>query len=311
MGPSRFALVTGGTGFVGGALVQRLAADGWQVRAAVRHESQIVSGANSYSIVGDINGSTDWTEAVTGVDAVFHLAGRAHVLRESASNPLSTFRAVNRDATIGLADAAKNAGCRRFLFVSSIGVNGNETHGKAMRASDKPAPHSPYAISKLEGERALAALTETGTMAHVVVRPPLILGPDPKGNLGSLLKAVRWGLPLPFGLVTDNRRDLVSRDTLVDLLVVAATHPAAAGATLLVSDGVSRSTRAIVEELARHDGRTPRFIPVPARLLAGALRLIGRSSLAAQLCGDLEVDMAPTCQSLGWLPPALHSHSLV
>lgn len=307
-GRRRTALVTGGTGFVGGALVQRLATDGWQVRAAVRHERQVISGADFHYVTGDISSATNWAKAVAGVDAVFHLAGRAHILQENAKNPLEAFRAVNRDATIALANAAKNAGCRRFLFVSSIGVNGNQTHGRPMRASDKPAPHSPYAISKWEAEQCLAELTATGTMGHVIIRPPLILGPDPKGNLGSLLKAVRLGLPLPFGLLTGNRRDVVSRTTLVDLLVKAIDHPAAVGATFLVSDGVSRSTRAIVEELARLDGRTARFFPVPPGLLARSMQIIGKPSLVAQLCGDLEIDISPTCRSLDWSALAPHSH---
>lgn len=299
---ARPVLVTGATGFLGRALVERLAGDGYAVRAAVRSDRGGWPEGVSPVVIGELSGSTDWSAAVDGVDCVVHCAARAHVLKETAADPLTEFRRVNSDGAITLGRQAAKAGVRRLVFISSIGVNGAETCGRPFTAADVPAPHSPYAVSKLEAEQGLAAIaTETG-LELVTIRPPLVTGPDPKGNLATLRGALRRGLPLPFGLVTSNRRDLVSLDVLCDLIETCIRHPAAAGRTLLVSDGRPVSTRRLLEDLAAAEGRRPRLLPVPPAILSALLGLVGKASLRTQLLGDLEVDISATREALGWTP---------
>lgn len=290
-------LVTGATGFLGRAVVGRLETRGRPVRAAVRRDA----GPGAVA-VGDISPETDWSEALRGVDTVVHCAARAHVLKDTAADPLARFRAVNVDATAALARQAIQAGVRRFVFISSIGVNGAETQGTPFRHDDPPRPHSPYAVSKHEAEQGLKRIAAETGLQVVIIRPPLIVGPDPKGNLATLNRLIARGLPLPFGLATKNRRDLVSRDVLVDLIETVIDHPAAAGQTFLVSDGAAISTRVLLERMAAAQGRSLTLLPVPPALLAVPLKLMGRGAMASQLFGDLEVDIAHTRETLDWTP---------
>lgn len=291
-------LATGATGFLGSAIVSRLTTAGRPVRSAVR--SNPGPGAVA---VGDLSVDTDWSAALEGVDTVVHCAARAHVLKETAADPLAQFRAVNRDATTALALQAAAAGVRRFIFISSIGVNGAETHGTPFRHDDTPQPHSPYAVSKSEAEGDLHRVAHETGLEIVIIRPPLITGPEPKGNLATLNKVIAKGLPLPFGLADRNRRDLVSRETLCDLIDVVIDHPAAAGQTFLVSDGAPVSTRVLLEQMAAAQGRALTLLPVPIALLALPLKLIGKGAMASQLFGDLEVDITHTRRTLNWSPP--------
>lgn len=293
-------LVTGATGFLGSAVVAHLRAAGRPVCAAVREAGP--SAGTGTVPVGDLNDKTDWTTALAGVDVVVHCAARAHVLKEAAADPLTQFRRVNTEGALTLARQAAAAGARRLIFISSIGVNGSETRGVPFRVSDEPRPHSPYAISKHEAEQGLAAIAAETGLQVVVIRPPLITGPDPKGNLGTLARFIVRGLPLPFGLVTRNRRDLVSRETLCGLIETCLDHPAAAGRTFLVSDGAPLSTRCLLETMAAGMGRRLRLLPVPPILLSVALDALGRSAMRSQLLGDLEVDIADTRDTLGWRP---------
>lgn len=295
-------LVTGATGFLGRALVGRLAADGYAVRAAVRRDTAAWPEGVSPVVVGDLSGSTDWAEALAGVDCVVHCAARAHVLKETAADPLTEFRRVNRDGAVALGRQAAEAGVRRLVFISSIGVNGAETRGRPFTASDEPAPHSPYAVSKHEAELGLAAIAARTSLELVTIRPPLVTGADAKGNLATLRRAVGRGLPLPFGLVTGNRRDLVSLDVLCELIRTCIDHPDAAGRTFLVSDGRPLSTRGLLEDLAAAEGRKPRLVPAPPFLLSLLLGALGKRSLRSQLLGDLEVDISATREVLGWSP---------
>lgn len=290
-------LVTGATGFLGRAVAAHLIARGRSVRAAVRRDP-----GPGAIVVGDLSADTDWSAALAGVDTVVHCAARAHVLNETSDNPLAQFRAVNTEATVALAQQTAAAGARRFVFISSIGVNGSETHGTPFRHDDPPHPHSPYAVSKHEAELGLHAVAAETGLEVVVIRPPLITGPDPKGNLATLNRVIAKGLPLPFGLVTKNRRDLVSRDTLCGLIEAAIDHPAAAGQTFLVSDGAPISTRVLLEQMAAAQGRSITLLPVPPALLTLPLKLLGKGAMASQLFGDLEVDIAHTRQTLGWAP---------
>lgn len=293
--------MTGANGFVGRAILERLAADGYNVRAAVRRPKGIVD-----VVMADLGAAQDWPALLTGVDCIVHCAARAHILRDNATDPLALFRLVNTHATLDMARAAADAGVRRFIFISSIGVNGGETKGRAFRHDDAPHPHSDYAIAKQEAEAGLALISRDTRLEVVIIRPPLVLGPDAKGNLGQLAKAVRKGLPLPLGSVTCNRRDLVSLDTMSSLVSICVSHPLAAGETFLVSDGAPLSTRQIVEKIGGFVGRKPRLLRMPRAILGLGLNVIGRKSLASQLLGDLEVDIGHTRKTLGWAPPNGH-----
>lgn len=295
-------LVTGATGFLGRAVADHLAAAGRAVRAAVRRSVEDGSSGIETVAVGDLSADTDWSAALGGVDAVIHCAARAHVLKETAADPLAQFRAVNTAATLALARQAAVAGVRRLVFISSIGVNGAETRGRPFRHDDEARPHSPYAVSKHEAEQGLASVAAETGLEIVVIRPPLILGPDPKGNLATLNRIIGKGLPLPFGLVTGNRRDLVSRAVLCRLIETVIDHPAAANQTFLVSDGEAISTRTLLQQMAADQGRSLTLLPVPPALAALPLKLAGKRSMAAQLFGDLEVDIAHTRRTLDWTP---------
>jgi nucleoside-diphosphate-sugar epimerase len=296
---TRTILVTGATGFLGRQLVP-----------ALRRDHRVIAGQRGgmagpdTSILGDLGAMPDLQGPLAGVDCVVHCAARAHVLREETDDPLPLFLSANRDATLHLARQAAQAGVRRFVFVSSIGVNGNQTHGTPFRADDPPAPHAPYAVSKLAAEEGLAAIAAETGLEVVIIRPPLILGPEPVGNLRSLSNLIAKGLPLPFGLATGNRRSLVSAPMLADLIALCIAHPNAPGVPLLVADAAPYSTRQILERLAEINGQRLRLVPVPTGLLCGMLKVMGRAAMAEQLFGDLEVDISQTTARLGWVPPA-------
>ena len=293
-------LVTGASGFVGRALAAHLAARGHDVVPAVRRAREDApAGAVE---VGEVDGATDWRRALAGVDAVVHLAARVHVLREEAADPPAAFRAVNVEGTAALARAAAAAGARRLVFLSSVGVNGGVTHGRAFTEADPPRPHTPYARSKLEAEGALAEVARETGVETVVVRAPLVHGAEAPANFRRLLALVRSGLPLPFASVR-NRRTLVGVDNLCAFLALCLSAPAAAGETFLVGDGEDVSTPALVRALARGMGRPARLVPFPPGALRRLLAAAGRGSLADQLLGSLQVDDAKARRVLGWTPP--------
>lgn len=293
-------LVTGATGFIGGALTAELAARGATVRAAVRRPGTEVAGAAEVVAVGDLGLETDWAEAVAGCDAVVHLAGRAHVLKESG-DPAPLFQAVNRMAARRLAEAARAAGVKRFVFVSSIGVHGLDSGKGAISEASPILPETPYAQSKADAEGDLRGICAAGPMALTVVRPPLVYGPGARGNFGRLVKLVESGLPLPLGRV-DNRRSMVGLDTLVDFLALCVVHPGAAGESFVIADAEITSTTELVKTLAGLMRKRPVLLPVPASWMAAAARIAGRKSLAEGLFGDLVVDTRHARATLGWSP---------
>lgn len=297
-------LVTGADGFVGQAVVRRLRHDNAAVSAVMRSASAPIASGVERALIGDLREAVDWASLLNGVGCVVHCAARAHVLRETDGDSVAAFKAINVDATLRLARAAACAGVSRFIFLSSIGVNGNRTTGRPFTAKDPPCPHSAYSAAKYEAEQGLQGIAAETGLEVVVIRPPLVIGPEPKGNLGLLTRAIRSRMPLPLGRATENRRDLVSLEALADLIAICVDHPAAPGGVLLVSDGRALSTREIVERLGVLANRKPRLLPVPNTLIRTALRLIGQSVLAEQLLGNLEVDVTGTKERLAWHPPS-------
>lgn len=296
-------LVTGASGFVGGAVVRRLVTEGgMMVRAAVRRTNAPPAEGAERIQVGDLAGETDWSRAVRDVDVVVHAAGRVHVMRDANADPLAEFRRVNVVGTLRLARQAAEAGVRRFVFLSSIKVNGEATSaGRPYSADDEPAPVDAYGTSKHEAEVALRQLARASGMEVVIIRPVLVYGPGVKGNFLSLLRLVRAGVPLPLGAIR-NRRSVVALDNLVDLIVVALRHPRAANQTFLVAD-VSLSTPELLRRVGAALGRPARLAPVPAALIRLVARALGRRELAVRLCGSLEADTSKTRLLLDWHPP--------
>lgn len=293
-------LVTGASGFVGNTFCAALSRAGREVTAGLR---QAPSAAMVWRPAPDLGPDADWTAALAGQDAVVHLAARAHVMAETEADPLTLFRRVNRDGTLRLAEQAATAGIRRFIFVSSIKVNGEATRpGQPFRADDAPAPLDPYGVSKAEAEAGLAGLAARTGLELVVIRPPLIHGPGVKGNLATLMKAVARGLPLPLGCI-DNRRALLGVDNLADLIGLCLTHPGAPGGTFLARDDREVSSPDLVRLMGAAMNRSARILPVPAAILRLGCGLLGRATAFDRLAGWLQVDDGPTRQRLGWTPP--------
>ena len=298
-------LVTGATGFVGGALLRRLAADRAckGVVAAVRRKAESQDEVVQQALVGDLLPKTDWGLALQGVDAVVHCAARVHVMQDDAIDPLQAYREVNVYGTLNLANQAAQARVRRFVFVSSIKVNGEASLPRQpFSADDVPSPLDPYGLSKLEAERGLREIEAQTGMEVVIVRPPLVYGPGVKANFATMMRWVARGLPLPLGAI-HNARSLVALDNLVDLLVTCLKHPAAAGQTFLVSDGEDVSTTELLRCTAQAMGKKALLFPVPASVLELCATLLGKRAVAQRLCGSLQVDIAKTCRLLGWKPP--------
>jgi nucleoside-diphosphate-sugar epimerase len=300
--PAR-TLVTGATGFIGRAVVGRLYREGVAVTAAGRNDS-VSCAAVPFVRVIDLGSTTDWTVALAGCGAVVHCAARVHVMSDKSGDPLNAYRAANVEGTVTLAKQAAAAGVRRFVFISSIKVNGEATvPGLPYRATDRPAPVDPYGISKLEAEEALQALAATGAIELVIIRPPLVYGPGVKANFLSMARWIARGVPLPFGGLKANRRSFVALENMVDLIVTCLQHPAAVGQVFLVSDGEDLSTAELLRRTAKALDVPSRLIPVPAPLLALGARAIARQDLWHRLGGTLQVDATPTRERLGWMPP--------
>ena len=291
--------ITGARGFVGKALERRLGELGTGVLPVNREPIGVGEVA-----FDELIGPSGKSSVLQTCSAVVHLAARVHVMNEESSDPLAEFRRFNVDGTLRLARQAAEAGVRRFVFVSSIKVNGEHSQpGQPFTADEIPAPGDPYGVSKCEAEAGLRALSQETGMEVVIIRPPLVYGPGVKANFLAMMRWLQRGVPLPLGGVTANRRSLVFLDNLVDLIVTCIDHPAAAKQAFLVSDDEDLSTAALLRRMAVALGRPARLIPVPAGLIVFGAKLIGRPGIAQRLCGSLQVDIGKTKELLGWVPP--------
>lgn len=296
-------LVTGATGLVGSSLVVRLVRDGVEIRACVRRDNAELPKGVQVVRVGNLTAEADWSHALSGVDVVVHAAARVHVMQDAAADPLQAFRRVNVQGTLQLARQAAAAGVRRFVFISSIKVNGEATQpGHPFTADDAPAPLDAYGISKMEAEQGLREISAQTGMELVIIRPPLVYGPGVRANFHAMMRWLARGMPLPLGAI-HNLRSLVALDNLVDLLVTCIHHPAAANQTFLVSDGEDLSTSQLLRRMGQALGKPARLIPVPPELLKLGAALLGKPAVAQRLCGSLQVDISKTRQLLGWRPP--------
>ena len=296
--------ITGAAGFVGRRLAQLLICSNRHVYGVVRNLGSLCpNGGIKYSVVGDIGSETSWLAALAGADCVIHCAARAHVTSEAEVDPLAAYRAANVEGTRRLMEQAVEAGVKRLVFLSSIGVLGTHTNRRSpFSVSDSPSPIEYYGISKWEAEQALWDISAKTGLEVVIVRPPLVYGPGVKGNLARLLKLVRSGLPLPLGAV-QNKRSLIGLDNLVDLLIRCVDHPAAAGQTFLVSDGEDLSTPDLLRHMSAAMNRSARLVPVPVPLLRLAGSALGKRAEIDRLVGSLQIDSSHTRQMLGWSPP--------
>jgi len=304
-------LVTGASGFIGRKLCQNLLQLNHHVRAVT--SSQVaelrllasVPMADRLDFVRvshDAISPSNWVHACDGVDVVIHLGARAHVLKETVEDVCAVYRRANCEVTLALALAALESGVQRFIFISSIGVNGAETFDTPFTSADAAAPHSPYAVSKYEAETGLKKLAKQMGLDTVIIRPPLVYGPGAPGNFGSLMRAVQRGWPLPLGAV-HNQRSLVALSNLVDFIITCISHPQAANQTFLVSDGQDLSTTELVRGMALAAGVPARLLPVPVWALQAGGTLLGKGDAVQRLCGNLQVDISKARSLLGWVPP--------
>ncbi len=289
---------------MGRAVQERLLADGvHEVRAAFRVLPTSTPERLQVCHAPDLGPQGDWRDALSGIDAVIHCAARVHVMHEQDDDPLQAFRRVNVAGTLQLARQAVEAGVRRFIYLSSIKVNGEMTRaGQPFRADDPATATDPYGISKWEAEEGLFALARDTGLEVVVVRPPLVYGPDVRANFLSMMNWLKKGVPLPFGAIR-NQRSLVAVGNLADLLRVCLDHPAAAGQRFLVSDGDDLSTSELLRQLGVALRRPAWLVPVPQAWLEMAARVLGRDDIGRRLCGSLQVDIAKTRTLLNWTPP--------
>ncbi len=298
-------LITGGNGFIGRALTSHVLAKGCDVRLPLRRPQELdqTVGAETTEI-DSLAADTDWTVALRNVENVVHLAARVHVMSDKSTNPLAEYRRVNAKGTATLARQAAGAGVRRFVYLSSIKVNGEFTEvGKPFTADDAPAPEDPYGVSKHEGELALRQIAADTGMEVVIIRPPLVYGLGVKANFESMMRWLARGVPLPLAAVTENRRSLVALDNLVDLIMTCLSHPAAANQTFLVSDGEDLSTAELLKRMGAAMEQPARLFYIPHSVLKLGAQVVNKPSIYQRLCSSLQLDIVKTRQLLCWTPP--------
>jgi nucleoside-diphosphate-sugar epimerase len=297
-------LITGASGFVGSAAARAYDAKGWDVVAQSRQQGRTTpANPRIVHVTAELADPAPLAVHLIGTQAVLHTAARVHQVSDNASNPLQLYRQVNTEQTLALAYLAAKQGVRRFVFLSSVKVNGEwSAVGQPLTADGPTQPTDPYGISKCEAEVGLRAMALQTGMEVVIIRPPLIHGPGVKANFLTMMQWLQRGIPLPLGAI-NNQRSLVGLGNLVDLLEKCCTHPAAANQTFLASDGHDVSMTELLYALAYALKVKPRLIPVPQAVLQGALSLLGRKGMAQRLCGNLAVDIEKTRTLLDWAPP--------
>lgn len=298
-------LVTGATGFVGSFLVQKLV-NLHDVIILTRKKNALLPDTVQQCVEENIFDA----ELSENIDVIIHLAGRAHILNDQSNNPLDDFRKVNVKGTLQLAKQALEKKVKRFIFISSIGVNGAVTFDKSFSEKSTPKPHADYAISKYEAEEALKALFTSSETELIIIRPPLVYAAHAPGNFARLLKLVSTNLPLPFAQ-TNNKRTFVALENLVDFIQLCITHPKAANQTFLVADQESLSTRELVEYLKQGIGKNSYFIYIPQSLMKLGASCLGKSKLYEQLFDSLEVDTTKAQKLLDWTAPLTAKQAMI
>lgn len=295
-------LITGSNGFIGQYLSHSLSNDSYDIIQTYRHfpDDSTENDSRHFSM-GNIDSQTQWQIALTGIDTVVHLAARVHVMNETHADPLEAFREINTQGTLNLARQAVDAGVKRFVYLSSIKVNGEQTQNIPFGADDIPAPQDPYAISKLEAEQQLLALGKEARLEIVIIRPSLVYGPEVKGNFSRLIKLVSSSIPLPLAGI-NNARSLVNIQNLCSLIETCLVHPKAAGEVFLVSDGQDISTSELFTKIAGALGKKSRLFYLPQSWLRFVTHLLGRRAEFERLFGSLQVDISKNAQLLGWKP---------
>jgi len=303
-------LITGGNGFIGASLAQYLStAQEYAVDVTVRLKKQDSLAKYGVHEVADIDGAFDWSDVLIGVDCIVHTAGQAHVLTPGVAS-LESFRRVNTDGTLNLARQAVKEGVRRFIFISSIGVNGTCTLSEPFSEDSKARPQADYALSKYEAEQGLIELSKKSDMEIVIIRPPLVYAAHAPGNFQRLLRVVHSKVPLPFGSV-HNSRSMIALDNLLSFIARCIKHPNAANELFLVADGLDVSISDIVSYLSIGMNRRSRLIPIPDVLLKRAALLIGKQGMYVQLCGSLTIDAKKSREYLDWAPLVTPKDALI
>jgi len=303
-------LLTGASGFLGRGFYSLAQLRYVEVRCVFRSAASVYGTSNAV-LVPSLDGATNWTTALQGIDVVVHTAARVHVMYDESQDSLAECMRVNVLGTLNLARQASKVGVRRFIFISSIKVNGEFTDlGSPFTADQIPVPCDPYGVSKYEAEMGLMALAKETGMEVVIIRPPLVYGPGVKANFLSMMNWLQRGFPLPLGGVTKNRRSFIYIDNLVSLIITCINHPAAANQTFLVSDDEDLSTTLLLGRMAEALGVSSRLIPVPESFIRFGANLIGRSDITQRLCGTLQVDIKKTKDLLGWIPPVIVDEGL-
>ncbi|OUS31452.1 hypothetical protein A9Q99_02460 [Gammaproteobacteria bacterium 45_16_T64] len=295
-------LVTGATGFLGAQLVPALSSRSHSVVSGTRSPERVLGNSIPFQI-DDLNAETDWSGGLVGVDVVVHCAARAHILEGVSADTEREFETINVQGTLNLARQAIAAGVKRFVFISSIKVNGEETlPGEAFTEIDRPQPRDAYGRSKHEAEKGLSMMSESSNFDVVIIRPPLVYGPGVKANFLKLTQLVSSGIPLPLGAI-HNRRSLIAVGNLVDFICVCTESPQAANEIFLISDGEDVSTTKLLVTMYGVLGQSVRLIPFPARLLRIVCRVVGKGDVATRLCGSLQADISKARRLLSWKPP--------
>jgi nucleoside-diphosphate-sugar epimerase len=296
-------LITGATGFIGNNLTKYLVEHSDHSLVSVLRQVTPGFERTQSTVIGDFLPDTDWSKAIHGIDVVIHLAARVHIMRDSDSDPQAAFYSTNTGGTLNLAAQSASSGVRRFIYLSSIKVNGEQTlKGSPFTVDDIKIPDDPYGLSKFEAEVGLRELAKNTDMEVVIIRPPLVYGEGVKGNFLSMLRLIDKGVPLPFGVIS-NKRSLIGINNLVDLIYTCIDHSKAANKTFLASDGEDLSTTELFQRLGLALGKPNKLLPVPQFLLEAGLTLMGKKAIAQRLCGFLQVDISNTNELLGWEPP--------